>query len=99
MIARLEAWFAASGWRAFPFQREVWEAYLAGESGLVHSATGTGKTLAAFLGPVAEALAEGGEKSPPLRVLWITPMRALAGDTALSLEKALAGTGLAWTVG
>ena len=33
--AVLEQWFAANGWRAFDFQREVWSAYLAGESGLV----------------------------------------------------------------
>ena len=99
MNARLEAWFAASGWRAFDFQREVWAAYAAGESGLIHSATGTGKTLAAFLGPVAEAIEEGAEKAPPLRVLWITPMRALAGDTVQSLAKAVAATGLSWTVG
>src|SRR5689334_23894012 len=86
-VARLERWFADEGWRAFDFQREVWNAYLAGESGLVHSATGSGKTLAAWLGPLAEWIAEGtgtGE-APALRVLWITPMRALAGDTRLSL--------------
>ena len=51
-IARAEAWFASRGWTVFPFQREVWDAYLAGQSGLVHAATGTGKTLAAWLGPV-----------------------------------------------
>ena len=54
MLDALERWFAANGWKAFDFQREVWNAYLAGESGLVHSATGSGKTLAAFLGPLAE---------------------------------------------
>ncbi|MDH5264331.1 MAG: ligase-associated DNA damage response DEXH box helicase [Betaproteobacteria bacterium] len=99
MSGRLEGWFAANGWRAFEFQREVWAAYRSGESGLVHSATGTGKTLAAFLGPVAEALEEDAGKAPPLRVLWITPMRALAGDTAQSLARAVEGAGLAWTVG
>ena len=99
MSQRLEAWFAANGWRAFDFQREVWAAYRAGESGLVHSATGTGKTLAAFLGPVAEAIEEGAQKAPALRVLWITPMRALAGDTVQSLARAVEGTGLGWTVG
>ncbi len=99
MTERLEAWFAARGWRAFDFQREVRDAYLAGESGLVHSATGTGKTLAAFLGPVAEAIAEGAQATPGLRVLWITPMRALAVDTVASLANALEGTGLAWSLG
>ena len=107
--AVLERWFAANGWRAFDFQREVWNAYLAGESGLVHSATGSGKTLAAWLGPVAEWMgsdsrfAKGAKwESDPnnsLRVLWITPMRALAADTRLSLERAVEGLGIPWTVG
>ena len=57
----VEQWFAARGWRPFAFQHEVWAAYRAGHSGLIHSATGTGKTLAAFLGPVMEWL----EQNPP----------------------------------
>ena len=102
-LNRLEAWFAANGWRAFDFQREVWNAYLDGESGLVHSATGSGKTLAAWLGPLAEwkeeNAASGEGKAPALRVLWITPMRALAGDTVLSMNRAIEGLGISWTVG
>ncbi|HEX4333734.1 MAG TPA: ligase-associated DNA damage response DEXH box helicase [Usitatibacter sp.] len=98
--AFLESWFEANGWRAFPFQREVWQAYLEGESGLVHSATGSGKTLAAWLGPIAQWMGEGGgSTAPALRVLWITPMRALASDTVLSLERAVEGLGIPWTVG
>jgi ATP-dependent helicase Lhr and Lhr-like helicase len=31
MSGRLESWFGSRGWSPFPFQREVWEAYLAGE--------------------------------------------------------------------
>ena len=46
----LEAWFASRNWTPFAFQREVWDAYRSGESGLVHAATGTGKTLAAWGG-------------------------------------------------
>ena len=42
--------------RPFPFQEEAWRAYLAGESGLIHAATGTGKTYAAWIGPVLEWL-------------------------------------------
>ncbi|HUQ28538.1 MAG TPA: ligase-associated DNA damage response DEXH box helicase [Usitatibacter sp.] len=97
--APLEHWFAANGWQAFDFQREVWNAYLAGESGLVHSATGSGKTLAAWLGPLAEWIAEGTAATPALRVLWITPMRALASDTVLSMQRAIDGLGIPWTVG
>ena len=94
-----EGWFAERGWTPFPFQREVWSAYLQGESGLIHSATGSGKTLAAFLGPVAQAQTRGDLTPSGVRVLWVTPMRALAGDTALSLERALEGSGVGWTVG
>ncbi len=49
-------WFAKEGWDPFPFQEEVWEAYLAGGSGLIHAATGTGKTYAAWMGAVLEWL-------------------------------------------
>jgi ATP-dependent helicase YprA (DUF1998 family) len=52
----LDAWFATRGWRVFAFQREVWDAYLAGESGLLHAPTGHGKTLAVWGGPLLEAL-------------------------------------------
>jgi ATP-dependent Lhr-like helicase len=48
-----------------------------------------------------DGMAEGreGGKPPSLRILWITPMRALAGDTKLSIERAVAGLGIPWTVG
>ncbi len=56
MHPHIEAWFATRDWQPFAFQREVWAAHLGSDSGLIHSATGTGKTLAAFLGPVMEWL-------------------------------------------
>jgi ATP-dependent Lhr-like helicase len=64
------------------FQKEAWEAYAAGKSGLIHAPTGLGKTLAAWLGPVMMHGEESG-----LRVLWITPLRALAADTVRSLQE------------
>ena len=95
-IGPIEAWFGENGWQPFEFQRNVWAQYLAGRSGLLHSATGTGKTLAAWLGPVAEALHDPSPRG--LRVLWITPLRALAADTEASLRYPLAGLGSAWEV-
>jgi ATP-dependent helicase Lhr and Lhr-like helicase len=94
----------------FPFQEEVWRAYLAGESGLIHAATGTGKTYAAWMGPILEWLGDypagqGGSEAagrlksaPPLRVLWITPLRALAADTEAALQAPIEDLGLPWTV-
>ena len=49
-------WFASRGWEAFPFQREVWRAWLEGHSGLLHAPTGQGKTLAVWGGPLLEGL-------------------------------------------
>jgi ATP-dependent helicase Lhr and Lhr-like helicase len=84
-IECVREWFARHDWEPFPFQEDVWRAYLAGASGLIHAATGTGKTYAAWRGPVLEWLLDyppAGRRQPaPLRVLWLTPLRALAGDT------------------
>jgi ATP-dependent helicase Lhr and Lhr-like helicase len=99
-----DEWFAARGWSPFAFQREVWESYLNGESGLVHAATGTGKTYAAWLGPLLEWMRENPDSerrarsAPPLRVLWLTPLRALAADTAESLAEPLSALGLPWSL-
>ena len=67
-----------------------------GESGLIHAATGTGKTLAAWIGPLLEWMEGDGEINPPLRVLWITPLRALVADTENSLRMALTGLNIPW---
>jgi ATP-dependent Lhr-like helicase len=97
--ATVDEWFASRGWWPFPFQREVWQAYLDGESGLVHAATGTGKTLAAWLGPVLEAAQPNdARRKQALRVVWITPLRALAADTAESLREPLEALGVRWHV-
>jgi len=88
-------WFADQGRTPFGFQRRAWTAYLEGRSGLIHSPTGSGKTLAAWLGPLLDA-ATG--QTPGLKVLWITPLRALARDTTEGLAAAVAGMGVGWRV-
>ncbi len=107
VLENAELWFASKGWTPLDFQRDVWRAYLDGESGLVHAATGTGKTLAAWWGPLLEWLDEHPATTPgkvrratapPLRVLWITPLRALAADTLKSLESPIADLGIPWTL-
>ena len=99
-LDRAEEWFQTHGWQAFDFQREVWSAYRDGESGLVHAATGTGKTLAAWWGPLLEYLSEDRkrEKHVPLRVLWITPLRALAADTAGAIAEPVRDLDVPWTI-
>ncbi|MBU6174989.1 MAG: DEAD/DEAH box helicase, partial [Planctomycetes bacterium] len=110
-IRYAEAWIQSQGWKPFPFQRQAWKAYLDGHDMLIHSATGTGKTLAACLGPILQSLeasAKRAARSASDResvrqanapsILWITPLRALAGDTQQSLEFAISGLSSPWTV-
>jgi ATP-dependent Lhr-like helicase len=96
-VKRIRRWFRARGWKPFAFQREVWKAYRRGESGLIHAATGTGKTYAAYFGPLSEAL-ERKSAEPGLKLLWLTPLRALAADTEEALRLPLAELGLDWRV-
>jgi ATP-dependent Lhr-like helicase len=79
--------FARRGWRPFDFQQDIWMRMAAGESGLLHATTGAGKTLAVALG-AWQALQD--EAPEGLKVLWVTPMRALAADTRRALDEALA---------
>jgi len=98
-----DAWFAQRGWRPFPFQREVWAAMAEGESGLLHASTGSGKTYAVWFGALQRAGRLGiglrERPVPRLGVLWITPMRALAADTARALQAPLADLDSSWTLG
>jgi ATP-dependent Lhr-like helicase len=97
-------WFKTNRWRPFSFQEETWSAYLAGQSGLVHAPTGLGKTYAVWGGPVLEWLAENPEKKlwpkkpESLRVLWITPLRAQANDSAGSLRAPINDLEIPWSV-
>lgn len=95
---KIAGWFTARGWRAFPFQREVWDAYENGESGLLHCTTGAGKTLAVWLAALREAMRKNDEGGG-LRVLWITPLRALAADTEATLAASAAALWPDWKVG
>ena len=48
-ITVADGWFKQRGWKAFAFQREVWQAVSEGKSGLLHATTGSGKTYAVWL--------------------------------------------------
>ena len=89
----IEHWFKKSGRRPFGFQREVWQAMRDGHSGLLHASTGSGKTLACWLGALMacqQNMQDPSVRKQPrsgLKVLWITPMRALARDSFKALQQ------------
>ncbi|MEO5716102.1 MAG: ligase-associated DNA damage response DEXH box helicase [Luteolibacter sp.] len=84
-VSALQPFFDARGWQPFEFQKKTWRAYLSGKSGLLHAPTGLGKTLAVYLGPLAETISAG----KGCQVLWLTPLRALAADTLRALREPL----------
>ena len=101
----VEAWFREHVGEPFGFQREVWSAQRAARSGLLHAPTGMGKTYAAWLPTIMDWCDQHPDveswktqKPEPIRVLWITPLRALATDTQQSLAKPVKALGLPWTV-
>ena len=97
-------WFSSRAWQPFPFQQEVWQAIGHGESGLLHATTGSGKTYAVWLGALNRFATKAPsssatDKPAPLTVLWITPMRALAADTARALQAPLEDLEINWSIG
>jgi len=92
-LQRSVDWFDQENWTVFGFQRQAWQAWHKGESGLIHSPTGSGKTLAAWLGPI-QAACQDECNANGLKVLWITPLRALANDTCENLKYACKAHGL-----
>lgn len=72
------------------FQQEAWEAINAGKSGLISVPTGAGKTYAAYLPALSKLLQTKGKG---LRILYITPLKALAKDLELSLKEPIQDLG------
>ena len=86
ILVPIQSWFERRGWSPLPFQQRSWAAYLEGRSGLIQVPTGSGKTFAAVMGPIAAMLAETGDY-PGIRLLYITPLRALSRDLALAIRE------------
>jgi ATP-dependent Lhr-like helicase len=86
------AWFhAALGAPTTP-QRLGWPVIARGESTLILAPTGTGKTLTAFLWCLDRLLFHRvPDASPGTRILYISPLKALAVDVERNLRVPLAG--------
>jgi ATP-dependent Lhr-like helicase len=87
-------WFKTLGWQPDAFQKEAWQAFADGYSGLVNAPTGSGKTYSLLL-PILES----NSKPKGLQAIWITPIRALAKEIHQSTLRAVEGLNLNWTVG
>ena len=87
------AWFRATLGMPTAPQREGWPAIARGESTLILAPTGTGKTLAAFLWCLDKLMlsADADATERGCRVVYISPLKALASDVERNLRAPLAG--------
>ncbi len=92
-------WFKSRKWEPFNFQVDTWKAYLEGKSGLLNAPTGSGKTYALWVPCLLEYLKEDLHGRSSVRVLWVTPLRALAKDIQRAMQEAANEMGVGWEVG
>ncbi|MGH3517850.1 MAG: ATP-dependent helicase [Haloechinothrix sp.] len=87
------AWFTGAFSAPTAAQAGAWRAAHAGENPLVIAPTGSGKTLAAFLWAVDRLATEPHPSQPKhrCRVLYVSPLKALAVDVQRNLRAPLAG--------
>jgi len=89
MLDIAENWAADKGWVPFSFQREAWQSFEQGESGLVNAPTGSGKTYSLMI-PILLKI----NKSNGLQAIWITPIKALTQEIWQAGNRAVQELGL-----
>lgn len=95
----IRRWFDRRGWTPWGFQEEAWRKFRDGRDGLIQVPTGAGKTFGAYLGPLSalideERAAGDGLSSRGLRILYVTPLRAVSRDIELALQSPIEEMGL-----
>lgn len=92
-------WFEKASWKPFDFQMQAWLEFLDHKEGIVNAPTGSGKTYSLIGAIILEALHADRPSPKGLKMIWITPIRALAKEIQQSATKMLEGIGLDWEVG
>src|ERR1043166_936739 len=84
-------WFSDRLGEPTPAQRRGWESIRRGSHTLIAAPTGSGKTLAAFLSALddlfREGVANGGALPDEIRVVYVSPLRALSADIHKNLAE------------
>lgn len=80
-------------------QRLSWPPIASGESTLLLAPTGSGKTLAAFLAAIDRLMFHSRPAEPGVRVLYVSPLKALGSDVEKNLVAPIAGIAESAVVG
>jgi ATP-dependent Lhr-like helicase len=92
LAAPVREWFAASFAAPTEAQLKGWPPILAGQSTLLLAPTGSGKTLAAFLAGINRLMfTPEPPKKARCRLLYVSPLKALAVDVERNLRAPIAG--------
>jgi len=86
-------WFSEAFGEPTQVQKETWPAIMAGHSVLASAPTGTGKTLSAFLVFIdkLKEMARVGKLEDKLYLIYISPLKSLAGDIRVNLNRPFDG--------
>jgi ATP-dependent helicase Lhr and Lhr-like helicase len=96
--AATRRWFEASFEGPTPAQTGGWEAISSGEHALICAPTGSGKTLASFLWGI-DKLARSDSLGTGVKLVYISPLKALSYDIERNLRAPLRGIGAEIAVG
>jgi ATP-dependent Lhr-like helicase len=89
----VSTWFRGAFPGPTPIQERAWPLLAQGKDVLLAAPTGSGKTLCAFLASLSELWTDSlrGELKRELRVLYVSPLKALGNDIERNLQGPLAG--------
>src|SRR5262245_14950313 len=87
----VRAWFEKSFEAPTPAQARGWPAIASGEHTLICAPTGSGKTLAAFLWGIDSLSREPERLGSGVRIVYVSPLKALSYDIERNLRAPLAG--------
>ncbi len=84
-------WFSSAFEGPTPVQEQGWKSISEGNHSLLIAPTGSGKTLAAFLWAIDRLTRLEDDAEPGVRVLYVSPLKALVYDIERNLRAPLAG--------